>query len=87
MKRSAGKTTTSDETVKKAKRLFFVGLIDISWRLAGAIIIPVLAGYWVDSKLDSGSLCTIIGLISGTILAGFIIYEAYKKLNREINEL
>ena len=87
MKRSAGKTTTSDETVKKAKRLFFVGLLDISWRLAGAIIIPVLAGYWLDNKADSGNLFTITGLLFGTVLAGFTIYKAYKKLNKEINEL
>ncbi len=87
MIRSARKTTTSDETVKKAKRLFFAGLLDISWRLAIAIVIPVTAGSWLDGKQGSGQLFTLIGLFSGTILAGFIIYRAYKKLNKEMNEL
>lgn len=87
MTKSAGKTTTSGETVKKAKRLFFVGLFDISWRLAAAIIVPVVAGHWLDNKQDSGNLYTIIGLLSGTILAGFIIYRTSKKLSKEIDEL
>jgi F0F1-type ATP synthase assembly protein I len=87
MTKSAGKTTTSEETVKKAKRLFFVGLFDISWRLAAAIIIPVVGGHWIDNKTDSGNLFTLIGLFSGTILAGFIIYKTSKKLSEEIDEL
>ncbi len=87
MVKSAGKTTTSEETVKKAKRLFFVGLADISWRLALTIILPIVAGYWLDNKTDSGNLFTLIGLLSGIILAGFVIYKTYKKLNKEIDEL
>ncbi|HYF96830.1 MAG TPA: AtpZ/AtpI family protein [Patescibacteria group bacterium] len=87
MVKSAGKTTTSEETAKKAKSLFFVGLIDISWRLAVGIILPIVAGYWIDQKTDSGKLFTLIGLFSGTILAGFIIYNTSKRLNKEIDEL
>lgn len=87
MTKSAGKTTTSEEAAKKAKRLFFVGLLDISWRLAIAIIVPIVAGYWLDNKTDSGNLFTLIGLLSGTILAGFVIYRTYKKLNKEIDDL
>ncbi|HEX5797830.1 MAG TPA: AtpZ/AtpI family protein [Candidatus Saccharimonadales bacterium] len=87
MTKSAGKTTTSVETIKKAKRLFFAGLVDISWRLAVAIILPIVAGYWLDNKMDSGNLFTLIGLLFGTILAGLVIYRTYKTLNKEINDL
>ena len=87
MIKSAGKTTTSEDTAKKAKRLFYIGLIDISWRLAAGMIVPVGFGYWLDVNRQTGNLFTIIGLISGTILAGFIIYRSYKKLDKEINEL
>lgn len=87
MTKSAGKTTTSVDTSKKAKRLFYIGLIDISWRLAIGMIVPVGFGYWLDVNQQTGNLYTIIGLISGTILAGFIIYRSYKKLDKEINEL
>jgi F0F1-type ATP synthase assembly protein I len=87
MVKSAGKTTTSVETIKKAKRLFFAGLIDISWRLSVAIILPIVGGYWLDNKTDSGNLFTLIGLLFGTILAGLVIYRTYKTLNKEINDL
>lgn len=96
MKKSAGKTTSGGyvspktnetQSIKKAKKIFFTGLIDISWRLSLAIIIPVVAGNFLDNKQDTGNLYTLIGLFSGTILAGFIIYKTSKKLNKEINEL
>ena len=87
MVKSAGKTTTTEETAQKAKRLFFVGLFDISWRLALALIVPVLLGSWLDDNRDGGQIFTLTGLLFGTILAGFIIYKSYKKLNKEINEL
>ncbi len=87
MVKSAGKTTTEDITAQKAKRLFFAGLLDISWRLAIAVIVPIVAGSWIDNNRGSGQVFTLIGLLFGTILAGFTIYKAYKKLNKEINEL
>lgn len=87
MVKSAGKTTTEDVTAQKAKRLFFAGLLDISWRLSIAVIVPVVAGSWIDKNRGSGQVFTLIGLLFGTILAGFTIYKAYKKLNKEINEL
>lgn len=90
MVKSAGKTTTRSyeaRAIKKAKRLFFAGLVDISWRLAVAIILPIVGGYWLDDKTDSGNLFTLIGLLFGTILAGLVIYRTYKTLNKEINDL
>ena len=87
MVKSAGKTTTNEETVKKAKRLFFSSLLDISWRLAIALAGPIVGGAWLDDKRESGQVFTLIGLLFGTILAGFIIFKAYKKLNKDMNEL
>ena len=76
-------TTTSDKTVKKAKRLFFVGLLDLSWRLSASIMVPILVGAFADRKFDTGSRFTIIGLFIGFALAVFVIRGIVIKLNKE----
>lgn len=85
MAKSAGKTTTSGKTVKKAKRLFFVGLLDISWRLALSLILPIVGGARLDSKLDKDPIFTIIGLVVGFVLAGLVIRNTVIKLQKEIS--
>lgn len=81
--KAAALTTTSDKTVKKAKRLFFVGLLDLSWRLSVSIIVPILAGAFADRKFDTGSVFTIIGLLIGFALAALVIRGVVIKLNKE----
>jgi uncharacterized membrane protein len=44
MTRSAALKTTRDEKVREAKRTFILGLLDLSWRLATAFLLPVFVG-------------------------------------------
>lgn len=44
---------------------FFVGL---------SIILGVVAGRWLDSKLNSEPVCLIIGLILGIVVAFYGVY-------------
>ncbi len=83
--KAAAKPTTTDESVQKAKRLFFTGLLDLSWRLALAILIPMLSGAFIDNKFDSGSVFTIAGMIIGFILSVWLIKSVVAKISKEIN--
>ncbi|HEX5797357.1 MAG TPA: AtpZ/AtpI family protein [Candidatus Saccharimonadales bacterium] len=78
--------TDTDTKVKKAKRLFIVGLLDLSWRLAVAIIIPVLLGSLADKKLDKEPIFTIIGLFIGLGIAVVVIRNLVIKLQKETSE-
>lgn len=87
MQKAAAKRTTSEVDAKKAKRLFFTGLVDISWRLALVILTPILVGSWLDGRQGDGKLFTIIGLLIGIAFAAVVIKNAFIKLNKEVNDL
>lgn len=87
MEEGAARTTTNEERAKKAKRLFFIGLADLSWRLAAVIIIPIAGGSWLDDRLNKGDLFTLIGLGLATIFSAYIIYRTSQKLTKDVENV
>jgi len=51
-----------------------LGLVGIGFFVAGAIILGVLGGVWLDSKLGSAPFWTIAGLILGLVVAFYGVY-------------
>ena len=49
-------------------------LIGIGWYIAICIILGILAGHWLDSKLNT-SLLWVIGLIVGILVAFYGVYR------------
>ena len=49
-------------------------LVGVGWYIAGCIILGVVAGHWIDSKLDT-SLLWIVGLILGIFIAFYGVYR------------
>lgn len=82
--KAAAKTTTTNQNVQKAKRLFYMGLLDLSWKLALAIIIPMVLGSVLDNKLDTGSAFTLAGMLLGIVLSVLIIRALTIKLSKEL---
>jgi F0F1-type ATP synthase assembly protein I len=74
---------TDNEKTSKAKRRFFIGLLDMSWRLAGVFLVPVFLGLWLDSGRDS-SLFTLIGLAIGVIGSGLVIRKIVSEYSVEV---
>lgn len=82
----AAKMTTTDKSAKisLAKRAFFVNLLDMSWRLFGAILLPILIGAYIDSKQTNQSqIFTIIGFLLAAVFSGLVIYSLVKKIMQE----
>jgi F0F1-type ATP synthase assembly protein I len=52
-----------------------IRLISVGWYIAGSILLGVLAGQWLDSKLDTEPLFVISGLILGIVIAGYGVYQ------------
>lgn len=86
MQKAAAGATNTDIKAKKARRLFFVGLFDLSWRMAAAIIFPILLGSFLDKKFDEDPTFTIIGLAIGFCLAALVIRAMVIKLQKETND-
>ena len=50
-------------------------LIGVGWYVASSILLSVLAGLWLDSKLNSQPLFGVAGLILGIIIAFYGVYQ------------
>lgn len=80
MTRAAALKTTRDEKVRQAKRAFILNLFDLSWKMAGAMVVPILIGLYIDSQRGSGQTFTLVGFIAGMILSALVIRNIVKGL-------
>jgi len=51
-----------------------LGLVGSGFFVSGSIILGVLGGRWLDSKLNSEPIWTIAGLILGIVVAFYGVY-------------
>lgn len=63
-------------------------LIGVGWFVGASILLGVLGGLWLDSKLNTGPLFIIAGLMLGVIIAFYGVYRMLlplisNKQNRE----
>lgn len=83
MTKIAALKTTNLERVRTAKRAFFVNLLDMSWKLLGAMLLPILLGAYLDSKFETGQTLTIIGVLLSFVAAALVIRSIVKKLEMQ----
>jgi len=59
-------------------RIAALRVVGVGFYIAGAIILGVLGGRWLDSKLNSEPFLTVAGLILGIIVAFYGVYNILK---------
>lgn len=57
------------------RRVAALGLSGIGFYIAGSIILGILGGRWLDGKLNSGPIWTIVGLVLGIVAAFLGVYN------------
>lgn len=72
---------SDDGKVQKAKRAFFVSLFDLSWRMLGAMLLPIFIGMFIDSRIGHGQVFSLIGFLVGIAGGVFIIRSIVRKLS------
>ena len=55
-------------------------LMGLGWYVAGSIIFGAGAGLWLDSRLDTLPLFTLIGVLLGTVLAFYGLIKMVRPL-------
>ena len=55
-----------------AAALRFIG---VGFFIGGSIVLGVVAGRWLDSKLNSEPIWVIVGLILGVVVAFYGVYQ------------
>lgn len=49
-------------------------MLGVGFVVAGSIILGVVGGHWLDSKLNSEPLWLIVGLLLGIVVAFYSVY-------------
>jgi F0F1-type ATP synthase assembly protein I len=61
--------------------IFMSMVMDMTWRLAIVVVVPILIGSVLDSKFKKGNLYVYIGLVVALIAATSVMYRSYKLAN------
>jgi len=56
------------------RRVAALGAVGFGFFVAGSIVLGVVGGRWLDSKLNSEPVWTIVGLILGIVVAFYGVY-------------
>jgi F0F1-type ATP synthase assembly protein I len=57
-------------------------LTGVGFFIGGAIVAGVLVGLWLDSKMNTGPLFVLAGLVVGLVVAGAGVYQMLLPLLR-----
>lgn len=61
--KQVAKPTAKPEDYDNYRREFFGAVMDMSWQMALAVLVPVVGGFELDQKLNTVPALTIIGFI------------------------
>lgn len=61
-------------------------LIGIGWFVSACIVLGVLAGRWLDGKLNSEPIFLIIGLLTGVFAAFYGVYRMLPGVTNKRNK-
>jgi F0F1-type ATP synthase assembly protein I len=87
MTAAALEPTTKDKKKRAAKRAFVVSLFDLSWRLLGAMLLPLFIGLYIDSKRGGGQGFALAGFGIGMVLGALVIRNVINKISDKGGEL
>ncbi|MGD0854979.1 MAG: AtpZ/AtpI family protein [Dehalococcoidia bacterium] len=81
-----------DNAEKPERRQLLRGLwflFNIGWYVALSMVVPTVIGLWLDApeRLNSRPLCTLMGFVLGTMIAGYGLYRMLRQFIREQKDM
>lgn len=76
-----GKTSPRVENSTSQTSLFISMALDMSWRLALVVLIPIVGGFKLDSALDTTPVLTIVGFVVAMVGMGLVFWYTLQKAN------
>jgi len=55
--------------------LIALRLVGVGFFIGGSILLGVVAGLWLDNKLNTGPILVIVGLLLGLVIAFYGVYR------------
>lgn len=69
-----------------AKRQFVSVVFDMGWRLAVAVIVPLVLGVKADEHFNSSPLYTLLGMLLAAALGSVTVWNSVKSVNSSTSE-
>lgn len=73
---------TSPPVGKSPSSLFISMALDMSWRLAIVVLVPIVGGFKLDETLNMTPALTIIGFFLAMTGMGLVMWSSLQKANR-----
>jgi F0F1-type ATP synthase assembly protein I len=67
---------------KSPSSVFLTMAVDMSWRLALVILVPIIGGYELDQQLNTDSTFLIAGFVLAMIGMGLVFWRTLQVANR-----
>lgn len=77
------------KTTKKpsGREQLFVGtFISLSWQMLVVVLVPAIGGHYLDGRLKTAPIFTIIGFALAISMSALITYRAYKTLEDDYKD-
>ena len=65
----------------------FVGMaLDMSWRLAIVVLVPVIGGYQLDRTLNTSPALVIVGFVIAMAGTGLVLWQTMQGANKAVTK-
>lgn len=74
---------TSSKVEKTPGSIFMVMALDMSWRLAIVVLVPIVGGFKLDQKLATTPWLTVLGFVLAMVGMAWVMWQTLQKANRQ----
>jgi len=82
MIKTADRSTTDSRDVRGKRHAFSVYLFEVSWKMLGAMLLPLFIGIYIDSTRDYGQAFSLGGFFVGLVLSIVVLVVTVQKISR-----
>lgn len=77
-----GKTSPRVEKTTSQTSIFISMVLDMSWRLAFVVLVPIVGGFELDKWLDMTPVFTITGFVLAMVGMGLVMWQTMQTANK-----
>jgi F0F1-type ATP synthase assembly protein I len=77
-----GKASPRVEKTTSQTAIFVSMALDMSWRLAIVVLVPIIGGFELDQALDMSPLLTIVGFLLAMAGMAMVMWQTLQAANK-----
>ena len=77
-----GKTSPRVEKTTSQTSIFISLTLDMSWRLAIVVLVPIIGGFYLDRWLGTSPVFMITGFVAAMVGMGLVMWQTMQTANQ-----